>query len=107
MSWAGELRQAFVRLQAGERPRLRLGEGDTTREEIGAEFNALVEDMENMKAKGAARGDVHRARNRLAGILAALHLMDEGGERLGEEESTSINDVIEEARKLDGQLRQR
>jgi hypothetical protein len=104
VSWTAELRQAFARLLAGERPQVSFFQNQTTAGEIGAEFNALVGDMERMKNHGASRDDVHRARNRLAGILAALQVMAEVGELPGEEKAT-ISVVMEDAKKLDGQLR--
>jgi hypothetical protein len=104
VDWTGELRRGFERLRAGERPRLDLSGGDSTVDEIGVEFNALVTDVERMKTEGASREQVHRARNRLAGILAALQVFGETGE-LETADKTTIRDVIEEAKKLDAQLR--
>lgn len=104
MDWAGELCRGFERLLAGERPRLHLSAGDSTVDEIGVEFNALVDDMERMKTEGASREQVHRTRNRLAGILAALQVFGETGD-LQEAERTTIRQVVEEGKKLDAQLR--
>ena len=104
VNWTGELRRGFERLRAGERPRVDLSAGDTTVDEIGTEFNALAADMERMKAEGASREQLHRARNRLAGILAALQVFGEIGD-LSAADKATIRDVIEEARKVEGQLR--
>lgn len=104
MDWAGELCRGFERLLAGERPRLHLSAGDSTVAEIGMEFNALAAEVERMTTEGASREQVHRARNRLAGILAALQVFGETGEAQAAERTT-IERVIEEAKKLDAQLR--
>lgn len=106
MSWAAELREAFSRLQAGGHPRVGFAGREDTVGEIGREFNHLTAGLEQLAPNGLTRDKAHSLRNRLAGILAALHVLKETG-GLSAKEQAALSQVLEEARQLDSRLRAR
>lgn len=104
MNWVEELRQAFSRLQAGEEAQVSFAEQDGVAGEAGREFNALAAAW--VAAGGAwSREELHRQRNRLAGILAVVQVENATG-RLGPAEKEAVDALLEEARKLEARLRQ-
>lgn len=106
MTWVGELRDAFGRLLEGERPRVGFAAPGTTIGEVGNEFNALVDDVQRLASGGWTREDAHSVRNRLAGILAAIHVLAETNE-LPAEEKELVKELQESAKALDASLRRR
>lgn len=104
MGWMGELCVAFGELLAGHRPQVSFSEREDTVGEVGREFNALAALVDRMGTGDASRDVVHGARNHLAGILAAVHVFGETNELSGEERN-ALTGLLEEARKLDAQLR--
>lgn len=104
MSWMSELRQGFNRLQSGRHPRVDFADRSDTVGEIGREFNALAAGLEQGGANGLTREQAHSLRNRLAGILAALHVLKESGALTANEQAT-LSQTLAEARQLDPRLR--
>ncbi len=104
MSWMAELRQGFNRLQSGRYPRVHFANRTDTVGEIGREFNALATGLEQLGANGLTREQAHSLRNRLAGILAALHVLKESGALTANEQAT-LSQALAEARQLDTRLR--
>ncbi len=104
MSWAAELRQGFNRLQSGRHPRVGFADRTDTVGEIGREFNALAAGLEQAGANGLTREQAHDLRNRLAGILAALHVLKESG-ALTNDQQAALSQALAEARQLDTRLR--
>jgi len=106
MDWAGELREAFGRLQAGEHACVAFASRVDRIGELGQEFNALAEELRSPGLDALTRERVHSLRSRLAGILAALHVLRMSDELTSEEQST-LAQVIETARQVDERLRKR
>ncbi len=104
MSWAAELRQAFDRLEARQPSRVGFSDRAGPVGEVGREFNALAADLEHRPSEGLSRDQAHRLRNRLAGILAALQVLEASGE-LSAEENRAVSRVLATARQLDARLR--
>lgn len=100
MSWAAELCRAFRELHAGGRPRVGFAGRDDTVGDVGRAFNALAAELEQVGANGLTRAHAHRLRNRLAGILAALHLLAESG-ALTADQQAGLQEIIQEARTLE------
>lgn len=98
------MRVAFGELRAGQRPQVSFSGRQDTVGEVGREFNALAALVDRMGAGEASREVVHGARNHLAGILAAVHVFVETNDLSGEERN-ALAGLLEEARKLDLQLR--
>lgn len=72
--------------------------------EVGREFNTLAAELGRTAPQGLSREQAHALRNRLAGILAALHVLEAGG-GLDAEQRARLGDVVQEARTLDATLR--
>lgn len=106
MSWVTELREAFSRLRAREHAHVGFVELGGTVGELGREFNALAETLAQGSANGLTRAEAHALRNRLAGILAALHVLRESDELAAAEKDT-LGRILEEAKDLDASLRAR
>ena len=104
MSWMSELRQGFNRLQSGRNPRVDFSDRTDTVGEIGREFNALAAGLEHLGANGLTREQAHSLRNRLAGILAALHVLMETT-ALNDDQQAALSQALAEARQLDTRLR--
>lgn len=104
MEWLAELREGFRRIrQAQAAARVSFAARANGIGEIGREFNALAEALEQQGSNRLAREQVHRLRNRLAGILAALHVLGEGSAG-GPGQADQLEHIVEEARKLDQEL---
>lgn len=107
MDWVTELREKFqqVRGQGGQ-----VSVSFATRSdlvgELGREFNALADELGPVRAQALTREQAHNLRNRLAGVLAALHVLQEAG-TLSADEQQRLQEVVEEARALDSNLRAR
>lgn len=106
MSWITELREGFGALHAGGQPRVAFASREDTVGELGREFNALAAGLEQAGPNGLSREQTHTLRNRLAGILAALHVLRDSGE-LAAEEQAALSQVLGTARQLDARLRSR
>ena len=104
MSWAGELRDALRRLGQGAPGRVDFtGRGELV-EELGREFNDFTGEMGRLPAGPLSRDQRHALRNRLAGILAAVHVLRESG-GLAEGEEEAVRQSLIEAEKIDLRLR--
>jgi hypothetical protein len=103
MDWIAELRQAFKELEAGGRAQVSFSSRPGTVGEVGREFNALAMGLAEA-ASSDTRERMHRLRNQLAGILAALHVLRETAE-LSKEERVALVQVLEEGKRLEARLR--
>ena len=103
MDWVSELRQGFRALPAGAVPSVSFAARGDTIGEVGREFNALAAEL-SRSAGEITREQAHSLRNRLAGILAALHVLGATGE-LTPAQQTALQETVEEARRLDATLR--
>ncbi len=110
VSWTTELRQAFAALRAGAPARVSFAGRDDRVGEVGREFNRLADALAQSRSLGSpdgfSREQAHALRNRLAGVLAALHVLRVTSELAPEEEETLAH-VVEDAKQLDAQLRAR
>ncbi len=106
MDWAGELREAFGRLCAGQEARVEFAARTDRVGTLGQEFNALAGELEGLSVNTLTRERAHSLRNRLAGILAALHVLRMSNE-LTPEEQTALEHVVASAQQLDERLRKR
>jgi signal transduction histidine kinase len=104
MGWAEELRQAFERLGRGEAARVEFGARADRAGEIGREFNALADGLTARGTNSLTREEVHRLRNRLAGLLAALHVLAETS-GADEAERVALKQAAQAAQALDARLR--
>lgn len=107
--WVSELCRGFRQLpvpgaQTGEATSVSFANREDTVGELGREFNALAAELNATVPNGPSRERVHTLRNRLAGILAALQVLGMGTD-LSPEQQTQLQDVVEEARRLDATLR--
>ena len=105
MDWVSELRQGFRALPAGVVPSVSFADRGDTIGEVGREFNALASELADSGEDRYTREQAHRLRNRLAGILAVLHVQSEAGELAAEEES-ALKELLSEAKSLEARLRQ-
>jgi len=103
MGWVEELRQAFGRLQAGGPAQVSFAARSDVVGELGREFNALATELAETGDDRYTREQAHRLRNRLAGILAVLHVQSEVG-ALTTEEQRLLQELLAEARFLDARL---
>ena len=78
MNWAEELQRAFVQLDRGEVVRVAFAEHDGFEGELGQDFNEFAEEIGGLPPGPLSREERHRLRNRLAGILAAVHVLGSG-----------------------------
>ena len=106
MNWTLELRQAFAALRAGRPVRVEFAGQPGKVGEIGQEFNQLAAALEQRGANGWSREQAHALRNRLAGILAVLHVLRITAP-LSPEEQDTLGTIVLEAKELDTQLRAR
>ncbi|HXE74750.1 MAG TPA: hypothetical protein VNN18_03800 [Candidatus Xenobia bacterium] len=106
MSWTLELRQAFAALRAGRPARVEFTGQPGKVGEIGEEFNQLAAALVERGANGWSREQSHALRNRLAGLLAMLHLLRLTAP-LTPEELDTLGTIVLEAKELDAQLRAR
>lgn len=104
MDWVSELREGFERLRQGGAQPVRFAAEAGPRGELGREFNALAAELNGVDSSELTRERLHALRNRLAGILAAVHVL---GQELGAEQQVQLKKVIEEARRVDAALRAR
>lgn len=106
MNWAAELANAFERLEADHSARVDFSDRPDTVGEVGREFNTLAAEWQRRAPEGLSRDHAHRLRNRLAGILAALQVLEASGE-LSAEENRALAGVRATAKQLDACLRAR
>lgn len=106
MSWTLELRQALAALRAGHAARVEFGGQPGKVGEIGQEFNQLAAALEQRGPNGWSREQAHALRNRLAGLLAALHVLRITAP-LSPEEQDALSAIVLDAKELDSQLRAR
>jgi len=104
MDWVTELREGFERLLRGGAQLVRFAAETGPQGELGREFNALAAELNGVDPGALTRERLHALRNRLAGILAAVHVL---GQELGAEQQAELKRVIEEARRVDAALRAR
>ena len=104
VSWTTELRRAFAALRAGEPARVAFDARDDRVGEVGREFNRLADALAQKGADGFSREQAHALRNRLAGILAVLHLLRVTTD-VSPEEGETLARIVAEAKELDTQLR--
>ncbi len=104
MDWVSELRQGLRALPAGAVSPVSFAERGDTIGEVGREFNALAAELGRMPAGEVGRERAHSLRNRLAGILAALHVLAATGE-LTAAQQAALPETVEEAKRLDATLR--
>lgn len=104
MSWVAELRQAFSHLLAGGPAHVSFAVREDSVGELGREFNSLANGLEQPSSSDGARERLHRQRNQLAGILAALHVLRETGDLTPEEQAT-LNELLQEAKTLEARWR--
>ena len=105
MGWVEELRQAFGRLRTGGPAQVSFAARSDVVGELGREFNALASELADSGEDRYTREQAHRLRNRLAGILAVLHVQSEAGE-LAAEEQSALKELLSEAKSLEARLRQ-
>ena len=105
MDWVSELRQKFRQLptQAGAVTPVSFGDRDDTVGELGREFNTLAAELSRITPRELTREQAHGLRNRLAGILAALHVLEAEG-TLSPDQRRQLREVVEEARRMDAAL---
>lgn len=103
MNWAMELREAFARLAAGETATVSFAGRPGMTGEVGREFNALAGALRQTGAQPLTRDQAHALRNRLAGILAAVHMLGDTAV-LTDEEQGAVKQALQEAQKLDARL---
>lgn len=104
MDWVSELRHGFRQLPTGQAAGVSFADREDAIGDVGREFNALAAALGEAGPGGLGREQVHALRNRLAGILAALHVL-RAGEELSSEQEEELRDVVEAARKLDAAWR--
>lgn len=100
--WAQELRQALAGLTRGASPRVGFADREDLVGELGREFNALSAELQHTQGDSLSRERAHRLRNRLAGLLAALHVLKESAGQ-----PAVCEEAIALARELDARLRGR
>ena len=104
MDWVSELRQGFRALPAGGVLSVSFADRSDTIGEVGSEFNALAAELGRMPPGDLSRERAHALRNRLAGILAALHLVGATG-ALDPAQQAALQETVEEGKRLDATLR--
>jgi signal transduction histidine kinase len=104
MDWVSELRQGFRALPAGAVLSVSFADRSDTIGEVGREFNALAAELGRMPPNEMSRERAHALRNRLAGILAALHVLNATG-ALDPAQQAALQETVEEAKRLDAALR--
>lgn len=106
MSWATELRTAFRRLQTGNPQRVGFADQPGLAGALGREWNLFVEAVPQWPVADLTRQQRHDLRNRLAGILAAVHVLHQSVP-LRTEDEEALRQAIEEARTVDARLQGR
>lgn len=104
VDWVAELRQAFGRLRAGQEAHVSFIRREDTVGEIGRAFNALAAELGQATSQQRTRAQIHALRNRLAGILAALHVWRETA-GVSATEAAALGELLEEAKKVDADLK--
>jgi signal transduction histidine kinase len=104
VTWTTELRQAFAALRAGRPARVAFDARNDRIGDLGREFNRLADDVAARGPEGFTREQAHALRNRLAGILAVLHVLRLTGAS-GPEEEEALAQVAADAKELDTRLR--
>ena len=102
MNWAEELQRAFMRLDKGEAVRVAFAERDGFEGELGQDFNEFAEEIRGLPAGPLTREERHRLRNRLAGVLAAVHVL--GSEESAEPGGNELAKLAEAAKRIDIRL---
>ena len=102
MNWVEELQRAFVRLDGGDSVQVGFAEHDGFEGELGQDFNEFAEEIGGLSPGPLSREERHRLRNRLAGILAAVHVLGsgEGAAPNGNE----LAKLAEAAKRIDARL---
>lgn len=104
MSWAVELREAFTQLQSGGTVQVGFVDAPGLEGELGRELNAFSEELLRAPSEHLSREQRHGLRNRLAGILAAVHVLRETAD-LTDEDREVLRQALEQAKALDARLR--
>ncbi len=104
MSWAVELREAFAQLQSGGAVQVGFAGREGLEGELGCELNAFSEELLRSPGDNLSREQRHGLRNRLAGILAAVHVLRETT-GLTAEDREVLQQTLEQAKALDARLR--
>jgi hypothetical protein len=104
MSWAVELREAIAQLQSGGAVQVGFAGVAGLEGELGRELNTFSEELRRMPGDNLNREQRHDLRNRLAGILAAVHVLRETAD-LATEDREVLQQALEEAKALDARLR--
>ena len=100
------MRQAFAALRARAPARVAFADRDDRVGDLGREFNRLADALAQKGPDGFTREQTHALRNRLAGLLAVVHVLRVTGE-LSSEEAEALAHAVEEAKQVDAQLRAR
>jgi len=106
LSWTLELRQALAALRAARSARVEFAGQSGKVGEVGEQFNHLAAALAGGGADGWSREQAHALRNRLAGLLAMLHVL-RLTVPLTTEEVDTLGTIVLEAKELDAQLRAR
>ena len=103
MSWVVELREAFAQLQSGGLVRVGFAGREGLEGELGSELNAFSEELLRSPDDNLSREQRHDLRNRLAGILAAVHVLRETTDLTAEDKEV-LQQTLEQAKALDARL---
>lgn len=103
MGWATELQNAFQRLETGQPVRVEFAGRPGLEGELGRELNNFAEQWRKLPPGDLSRELRHSLRNRIAGILAAVHVLRETSQ-LPEQDQEALRQSLEVAQKLDARL---
>lgn len=106
MGWPRELQQALEKLQAGSLAEVGFAGHTGLEGELGSEWNRFAGEMVRLPGGKLSREQRHDLLNQLAGILAAVHVLRETA-TLTEEDREALQRTIEDAKKIEAQLRSR
>ena len=98
------MRDALRLLGQGTSARVDFAGRGELEEELGREFNDFAGELGRLPAGPLSRERRHALRNRLAGILAAVHVLRESG-GLAEGEKEAVRESLIAAEKIDLRLR--
>jgi hypothetical protein len=104
VNWTAELKDAFAALRAGRPARVTFDARDDRLGDLGREFNRLADAVAQKGPDGFTREQAHALRNRLAGILAVLHVLRLTGASSPEDEE-ALARIVADAKELDTRLR--
>lgn len=105
VDWASELREGLQQLlRPGGTIAVSFAARADVVGELGREFNALAAEWTAAAPNGLSRAQAHALRNRLAGLLAALHVLATTG-GLSAPEQGELEEAVEAGRRLDTLLR--